>query len=254
MLHPTALITGATGGLGTAFADYLARHGHDLVLVARRRTELTEIADTLARRYGREVKVLPADLTDHTARLRLVDDLARDRIAVTTLINNAGFGYVDPVAQTEPQVIEDMVTLNCTALAHLTRLFLVDMLHRRNGVIVNVASTASFQPMPFMATYAATKAFVASFSQGVAAEVKGSGVQVLAVCPGPTESAFWTTANAEDALTHRRTPQQVVETTARALRDGKTIVTDGALNKAQQAAKVMPSAVVAPVVKRLLGR
>lgn len=255
MSHATALITGATGGLGTAYADYLARHDHDLVLVARREAELERLAGALQRRYGRRVAVRPTDLSDASARAELLDGLERDGVHVTTLINNAGFGNLEPVADTDPALLTSMVEVNCAALVALSRGVLPGMLQRGFGAIVNVASTAAFQPLPDLATYAATKAFVLSFSRGLAEEVRDGGVRVLAVCPGPTETPFWANAKAADAMPMRRSAEQVVETTARALRDGRTVVTDGPLNVAQRlGAKLLPAPLVAPIAGKVLSR
>src|SRR6516164_5578292 len=185
----TVLITGASGGIGNEFAKLFARHGHNLILVARSGDKLAQIAPEL-QVHGVKVTYFALDLTAPTAAKSLFDQVQSAALSVDILVNNAGFGALGEFAQMSNEEILGQIQLNIIALTELTRLFLPAMIARRSGRIMNVASTAGFQPGPLMAVYYATKAYVISFSEAVANEVRDSGVTVTCFCPGPTHTGF----------------------------------------------------------------
>ncbi len=246
-----AVITGASGGLGKAFAERMARDGLDLVLAARSGSVMEATADGLRRSYGAEVVVVPCDLATTEGRAALVDATAG--LDVGVLVNNAGFGTVGEFAVADPERMTEEISLNCLAVAMLARAYAPAMVERGRGAIINVASTAAFQPLPSMAVYAATKAFVLSLSQALWDELRPHGVSVLGLCPGATETAFFAAAGDDGLLTRRRTPEQVIDTCFDALRQGKPSVIDGPLNAVMaMTAKVAPVRVAMPVSKRVL--
>ncbi|HEX7506237.1 MAG TPA: SDR family oxidoreductase, partial [Polyangia bacterium] len=181
-----ALVTGASAGIGRALARLAAKDGHDLVLVARRRDRLEELSAELTAAHGVQVTVIAADLSDHAAPAAIAERLRSDGKHVDFLINNAGFGSCGPFSQAVLDREVEMIHLNIRALVQLTHLFLPEMLARRSGRILNVASVAGFVPGPYMATYYASKAFVLSFTEALSAELLGTGVSITASCPGPT--------------------------------------------------------------------
>jgi uncharacterized protein len=185
----TVLITGASGGIGYELAKLFARDRRNLVLVARSGDRLAQVAAEL-QPLGVAVKTVPLDLAAFQARKFLFDQLQREGIAVDILINNAGFGAFGKFAQIPENEILGQIDLNITALTELTRLFLPAMIRRGSGRIMNVASTAGFQPGPLLAVYYATKAYVISFSEAIANELHGSGVTVTCFCPGATHTGF----------------------------------------------------------------
>jgi short-subunit dehydrogenase len=186
----TALITGASSGIGAELAKLCAAGGYDVVLVARQRAALEDLAFTLSQAHGIAARALIADLADPAAVRTIFDSVG----AVDILINNAGFGLRGLYAETDWEAEARMIQVNITALAHLTKLYLPGMIARRSGRILNVASTAAFVPGPFMAMYYATKAFVVSFSLAIANELKGTRVTLTVLCPGPTRTNFFETA------------------------------------------------------------
>lgn len=186
----TALITGASSGLGYEFAKLFAQDRYNLILVARSEKPLTQLAAELSQKFNILVKILPKDLSRPEAPEEVFSVVKQEGISVDILINNAGFATYGFFAETDLTAELQMMQLNMVTLTHLTKLFLREMLQQKSGKILNVASTAAFQPGPLMAVYYATKAYVLSFSEALANEVKGSGVSVTALCPGPTESGF----------------------------------------------------------------
>ena len=190
----TVLITGASSGIGRALAHEFASHGHDLVLVARTSSALEALAAELARDHGVRASSLAADLTQVDATSRLVAELDNAGLSIDVLVNNAGFGMQGTFAELPVDRQLQMIQLNAVVLTDLTRRLLPGMIARRRGGVLNVGSTAAFQPGPFMAVYYATKAYVVSFSEAIAEEVSGSGVRVSCLAPGPTESGFADTA------------------------------------------------------------
>jgi len=230
----TALITGASGGIGYELAKLFARDGYNLVLVARNGDKLNRVAAELREQYGITVKAIALDLSAVPSSRFLFDQLQGEAVVVDVLVNNAGFGGFGEFAGMREDEILGQIQLNITALTHLTRLFLPGMLARGRGKIMNVASTAAFQPGPLMAVYYATKAYVLSFSEALANEVAGSGVVVSCFCPGATDTGFAKRAGTEDSRLFKKIGAMNVETVAldgyRGLMEGKTVVISGMQN------------------------
>jgi short-subunit dehydrogenase len=187
---PSAVITGASTGLGREFARVCARDGYDLVLIARSEPKLEELAAEITQTTSRAVRVITKDLSIPDAPREIFDEVTSAGLPVELLINNAGFGLVGRFWELDEEQQMEMVQLNVGALTHLTRLFLPGFVQRRRGQILNVASTAAFQPGPLMSVYYATKAYVVSFSEAVHNEARDYGVTVTALCPGPTKTEF----------------------------------------------------------------
>ena len=185
-----ALVTGASAGLGEAFARQLAARGHHLVLVARSEAKLEALAAELRERHGVEVRVAVQDLAAPGAAGRVAEAVSAAEIAVEVLVNNAGIGTFGRDAEIDADYNRDVAMVNVVAVADLVQRFLPGMVTRGSGAVVNVASMAGFQAQPYMSLYAATKAFVVNYSLGLWVETKGSGVKVLAVCPGPVDTDF----------------------------------------------------------------
>jgi len=194
---PTALVTGASSGIGLELAGFLARGRHDLVLVARNRERLETVAGGVAEEYGIRARILAADLSEPGAPAAIAAELSADSTRIDVLVNDAGFGAHGFFAAMPLEEQLAMIQVNVAALTHLTGLFLPGMLERRSGRILNVASTAAFQPGPLMAVYYATKAYVLSFSEALASETAGTGVTVTALCPGPVATEFQKRAGTE---------------------------------------------------------
>jgi len=192
----TALITGASFGIGTEFARIFAREGYNLVLVARSADKLRQLASELEKAHGTRSLILAADLTDPGAAAYVLDQTTRADIQVDVLVNNAGFGQYGLFAENDLEECLRQIQLNATTLTHLTRLYLPAMIERKSGGILNVASTAAFQPGPLMAVYFATKAYVLHFSEALANELHGTGVTVSCLCPGATVTEFHKRAKA----------------------------------------------------------
>ena len=191
--RPIALVTGASSGIGAALARELAQHGHDLVLSARSVAPMEALAAEL-RGLGAEATVIAVDLAEPGGAAGLVAELAAREIEIEVLVNNAGLGAFGPFKQTAPKRVDEILQVNIVALTELTQALLPAMLARRRGRIMLVASTASFLPLPNMAVYAATKAFVRSFGEALAEELKSSGVTVNVLCPGTTATNFFDVA------------------------------------------------------------
>lgn len=193
-----ALVTGASAGIGVALAEELAAAGAHLVLTARRLDRLDALASRLQAEHNIQTRVIAADLADPVAPQQLFDATEGSGIPIDLLVNNAGFGYQGEFSRSDTESQRKMVDLNCASVVHLTRLFLPRMIERRRGYVMIVASTASYQPVAYMATYAATKAFDRFFSEALAHEVAGYGIRVSALCPGPTESEFHAIAGTQE--------------------------------------------------------
>lgn len=189
-LRGTALITGASAGIGAELARVFAEHGHDLILVARRQDALEALAGQVEGKYSIRATVLPADLSDPAAPAELYEAVRGLGLQVDILVNNAGFGLAGEFAETELGRELAMIQVNVAALTHLTKLFLGPMMQRHSGGILNVASVAALFPGPLRSVYYATKAYVLSFSEALAEELRDSGVRVTALCPGPTSTEF----------------------------------------------------------------
>jgi hypothetical protein len=227
----TALITGASGGIGYELARLFARDGHDLVLVARSAGKLEQFANELQRQFGIAAKGVALDLAALHAPQLLFDQLQRESVAVDILVNNAGYGKLGEFAEVPVEESLGQIQLNITALTHLTRLFLGPMLERRSGRILNVASTAGFQPGPLMAVYYATKAYVISFSEALANELAGKGITVTCLCPGATETGFASRAGNDRSRLFRQFGPMDAKTVAlkgyRGLMAGRMLVVPG---------------------------
>lgn len=231
----TVLVTGASSGIGHELARCFARDGATCVLLARREEALADIAEALKATHGVDTHILPADLSVPDAAEKVHERLRDRGITVDVLVNNAGLGVRGPVADLDAQRQLDTIRVNVTALTHLTRRFLPGMLERGRGGILNVASTAGFQPGPYMSVYYATKAYVLSFSDGLAEEVAGSGVAVTCLAPGPTRTAFAERAGTEDTplmtLGVDMSAEAVAEAGHEAFRAGRTLEIPGGANK-----------------------
>ena len=231
----TVLITGASSGIGRELARLFAGDGADLVLIARSEDRLRELAGELAAEYGVTAQIVPADLSQPGSPDQIVETLAQQQIDVDVLVNNAGFGARGPVAGIGVARQLEMIEVNVAALTRLTALLLPRMLERRRGAILNVASTAAFKPGPNSAVYYATKAYVLSFTEALAEEVRGSGVRVSCLAPGPTDTGFAAQAGAGAARLFRRGVMdagRVARAGHDGLRRGKTLVIPGLRNRA----------------------
>lgn len=226
------LITGASSGIGEAFARRLAAEKHNLVLVARREKALHELCDELMLKHAITAHYVVLDLAEPDADLRLFEETQRHGFEVDWLINNAGFGSTGDFATLEVGRELQMIELNISALVALTHCYLKPMRERKSGTIINVSSAAGFQPIPFMATYAATKAFVSSFSEAIAEENRPYGIQVLALCPGSTKTNFFAASNIDRPIQvkGRQTAEEVVDTALKAVRSGRSKVVSGWAN------------------------
>jgi uncharacterized protein len=233
-MNQTALITGASGGIGYELARLFAKDHHNVVLVARSAPKLTQFADELQRQFGVSAKAVALDLTAPPAPQFLFDQLQREGVAVDILVNNAGYGVLGEFAKVPLEESLGQIQLNITALTHLTKLFLGAMIERRSGKIMNVASTAGFQPGPLMAVYYATKAYVISFSEALANELAGSGVTVTCLCPGPTDTGLQARAGTENTVLFKKLRPMSAETVARhgyrGMMAGKALVISGLRN------------------------
>ena len=249
--NSTALITGASGGIGEQFARALAARGADLVLVARSEDKLVALAGELSSRYGIRAEVIPADLSVPGAVDKVVAEADGRGLRVDVLVNNAGFGTFGYLAKADPARIRDEVQLNVGALTDFTTIYLQRMAEVGRGAILNIASNAAFQPVPRMAVYAATKAYVLSLSEALWSEGRRAGVRVLAVCPGATDTEFFDVAGDGSAMKQRRSTEQVVDTALRALEAGKPSVVDGLLNRiGAYGARFAPRRLVLAIAER----
>jgi uncharacterized protein len=232
MSSQTVLITGASGGIGYELAKLFARDRHDLVLVARSGDRLIQVAHELSA-WGVKIRTVALDLTAAPAPRFLFDQLQREGVSVDILVNNAGFGAYGEFAQIKEEDILGQINLNITALTELTRLFLPAMLARQSGRIMNVASTAGFQPGPLMAVYYATKAYVISFTEAIANELRDSGVTVTCFCPGATHTGFARRAGVDKARLFKMgamKAEKVALDGYRAVMEGRGLAISGALN------------------------
>lgn len=227
----TTLITGASTGIGAAFARKLAALGRNVLLVARSEDKLIALCNELGRLTSIRAQYLALDLKDPEARSQLFEETKKRGLEIDTLINNAGFGSMNDFAKVELEREFEMIELNITAVVDLTHRFLGPMRERKRGTIINVASTAGFQPVPYMATYAATKAFVLSFSEALWDENRMHGIHVMALCPGVTETNFFDAAGIDrPPMRAVQTAEEVVETALRALPRKKSLVISGWAN------------------------
>ena len=252
-MSKTAVVTGASGGIGLEFARLLALDGYDLVLVARSEERLSAIQKEFEEKYKIKVRAFAKDLS-LTNSAKDVFESVRDVPEV--LINNAGVGLHGDFSASEWERDAEMINLNIFSLVDLTRLFLPGMMESKRGMIVNLASTAAFEPGPLMSVYYASKAFVLSFSLALREELKGSGVTVTALCPGPTATGFQAAAGTTGTRLHTMMPVQSAAQAAKAgfdgMKKGKAYVIPGFFNSlAAFMARFAPYAVIVPMVKRM---
>src|SRR6185437_8699026 len=227
----TTLITGASSGIGAAFARKLAARGRNVFLVARSEDKLIALCNELGRLTSIRAQYLALDLQQPDARLQLFEETQKRELEIEMLINNAGFGSMGEFAKLDLKRELDMIELNISAVVELTHRFIAPMRERKRGTIINVASTAGFQGVPYMATYAATKAFVLSYSEALAEENRAHGIHVMALCPGVTETNFFEAAGIDrPPMRTVQTPEEVVETALRALNRQKSTVISGWTN------------------------
>jgi short-subunit dehydrogenase len=250
----TALVTGASSGIGLDLAKRFAAEGYDVALVARSEGKLKEVAAAIEAEHKVRAHVVTADLAKAGAAEELMAAVAARGITVDVLVNNAGYASYGAFAETDLADELAMIQVNVVALTHLTKLAVRQMVARKSGRVLNVASTAAFQPGPLMAVYYATKAYVLSFSEALANELRGTGVTVTALCPGPTATGFQARAQMEESKLVRGKAIMTSETVAKAgyagLMKGKTVVIPGMSNKMMaQAVRFLPRNTVANLVR-----
>jgi hypothetical protein len=255
-MSQTALITGASAGLGAELARLFARDAHDVILVARRRDKLDALAAELKAKHGVAAHVIAEDLTSPGAPARIAAEVRERGLDVDFLVNNAGFGTTGAFAELDVVRELEEIQVNVTALVHLTRIFLPAMITRKSGRVLNLGSTAGFQPGPFMAVYYATKAFVNSFTEALGFELRGTGVTATVSCPGATETEFAAVAGNEKTLlfkaTAPMTAAEVAEHAYRAMMRGEAMAVPGFKNKAGiQSLRVAPRSVVLALAAKL---
>lgn len=249
-----ALVTGASAGIGKALATELAAGGTNLVLTARREQRLEELARQLSAEHDVLAEGFAADLAQPSAPEEIFAFTCRKGLHIDLLVNNAGFGNYGEFLQAKTQRLLDLVQVNCSAVVHLTRLFLPEMIERRRGDVLVVASTAAFQGVPYMATYAATKGFDLLFAEGLAEEVKPYGIRVCALCPGSTESEFQEVAGHRPSsrVDRRESAEKVARTGLRALAAGKSYVISGRRNYlAAQSERLVPRRLVTRIAGKM---
>jgi uncharacterized protein len=257
-MNKTALVTGATTGIGFEFTKLLAADGYNLVLIARDEQKLRQIAASSQTQFNVSVKTYPKDLSVNSGIQDVVRQIREDVGTIDILVNNAGFGISGPFVEIDLSREIEMIQLNVVSVVILTKLFAREMAQRRQGKILNVASTAAFQPGPFMTIYYATKAFVLSFSEGLAEELKDSGVTVTALCPGPTATEFSKRAELEKsrlfkgAIVPVLNPVTVAKIGYEGLIKGQRIVIPGLVNKiGVLALRITPRKLVTQITKQL---
>lgn len=254
----TCLVTGASAGIGVELATGLARRGHGVTLVARREERLRALADELASAHGVRAEVVTADLTDEGARQRVVDEVAERGLTVDVLVNNAGLSTTGPVSSADLAAELRMIRTDVEAVVHLCTAFVPGMVERGRGAVMNVASTAAFQPLPGQAGYGGSKAFVLSYSRAMAQELVRTGVTVTALCPGPVETEFAAAAGFDEEEAGASLPKvmwlsahDVAEAGIVGLEHGRQVVVPGAANRvAAGFAHLIPRRLLLPVLAR----
>lgn len=257
-MNTTVLITGSSGGIGYELAGICAEEGCNLVLVARSKDKLEKLKLELEQQFKVSVYVIVKDLFLPGAASEVFNELATQNITIDYLVNNAGMGDVGLFAESDWDKQEKMISLNVTALSHFTRLFLPGMIKKGSGKILNVASTASFQPGPTMSVYFATKAYVLSFSEAIDNEVREKGITVTALCPGSTESGFHAAAEGnEKPARERKLPsaREVAEYAYNAMMNGKRVAIPGIKNTVMaNAVRFLPRSVVVKMARKIQER
>lgn len=253
----TALITGASFGIGYELSKIFAKNNYNLVLVARNKEKLDELKNELIKTNNISVKILVKDLSHPEAPVEIFNELQKENLSVDVIVNNAGFGLLGPFSELNLNDQLKMIQLNVNSLVHLTGLFLPSMIDRSSGKILNVASTAAFQPGPNMAVYYATKSFVLSFSKALNKELKNKGIIVTALCPGPTKTEFQKRARMENINLERTKliPYMSAEKVAimgfKGLMEGKRVVIPGLMNKiGTKLVKLFPESFVLSVIHK----
>lgn len=254
----TALITGASSGIGYELAKIFAKNKNNLVLVARNENKLNELANELMNKHNVKIMVIPMDLSKQNAAQKIYNQVKQENIEVEYLINNAGFGYFGMFYETDWNKEEQMLNLNIKTLTEFTKLFVKDMITRKSGRILNLGSTASFQPCPTMAAYGATKSYVLSFSGAIANELKGTGVTVSVLCPGNTKSRFQEVAEMDNSNVLKgkfATSEEVAEYGYKIMMKGKRIAIHGFKNRLlANCAKFIPRNLAAAIVRKILSK
>lgn len=250
----TILITGASSGIGEVFARKLAARGRNVLLVARSEEKLITLCNELGRSNSIRAQYVALDLSKPDSAAALFEEAARRGLIVDMLINNAGFGSMGEFARLDLARELNMIDLNIKSLVELTHRFLQPMIARKQGAIINVASTAAFQPVPYMATYAATKAFVLSFSEALWEENRSYGIKILALCPGVTDTNFFEAARGHKPPARvSQTPEEVVDTALRGLAQGKSHVISGWTNFLMtQSERLVPRSLITRVAGRMM--
>jgi short-subunit dehydrogenase len=249
------LITGASSGIGEAFARRLASENHNLVLVARSEEKLRALCDELKAKHHVDCRYFAIDLLDFEADVELFERTEESGLEIDWLINNAGFGSSGDFASLDLEKELEIIDLNVSALVALTHRYLQKMRERKRGTIINVSSAAGFQPIPFMATYAASKAFVSSFSEAIAEENRPFGIRILALCPGSTKTNFFEASNIERPIQVKgqQTVEQVVDTAMKALRHNRTKIVSGWTNYLGAiAGTIIPNSISSRVMAKAL--
>jgi len=250
----TTLITGASSGIGAAFARKLAARGRNVLLVARSEDKLIALCNELGRLTSIRAQYVALDLQQPDAAVQLFEETKKRELEIDMLINNAGFGSMGDFVKLDLDRELEMIQLNIRAVVDVTHRFLGPMRERKGGTIINVASTASFQAVPYMATYAATKAFVLSFSEAIGEENRLHGIHVMALCPGVTETKFFEAAKIDrPPMRTIQTPEEVVDTALRGLARQKSVVISGWTNWITvEAERIAPRSVVTKVAGKVL--
>ncbi|WNY24235.1 NADP-dependent 3-hydroxy acid dehydrogenase YdfG [Methanimicrococcus hongohii] len=254
----TVLITGATGGIGSELSKIFAQRGYDLVLTARSEEKLNVLKNELEETYSNHIFIIAADLAKPDGINLVFNEIDLADIQIDILVNNAGFGDYGRFADADWEKQEEMIQVNILALMQMTKRFLPPMIHRKEGKILNIASVAAFAPGPYMSVYYASKAFVLSFSEAIATELKNSGVTVTAVCPGPTTTGFVAAAGDGTEKLFKSfknaDPKDVAEFAYKSLMKGKVVATPGFQNKLLAfGTRLIPKSVVRKFVAKVQG-
>ena len=255
-IRKTALITGATKGIGYELTKLFARDYYNVVLVARNRDKLVEIKEYLSNKYDIDILIIVKDLSEPNAALEIFQETVKKQIVVDVLVNNAGIGDFEIFNHADLSKISQIMQINIVSLTKLTKFYLKGMVYRKEGKILNVSSMAAFQPGPYMAVYYASKAYVQSFSEAIACELKGTGVTATALCPGPTKSGFQHEVGSEGTnlakLNLLFSSEYVAKYGYRALHEGKEVAIPGFVNTSLvNMTKFIPRKTTIQVVKKL---